>query len=79
MMKTHLVIYIFLVALIINVGLNLILIPKYGGVGAAIATDVSYTLGATGTILTYLKTTQMGLKDLLYFQAGDFKFFKKDL
>ncbi len=79
MMKTHLVIYIFLVALIINVGLNLILIPKYGGVGAAIATDVSYTLGATGTILTYLKTTQTGLKDLLYFQAGDFKFFKKDL
>jgi O-antigen/teichoic acid export membrane protein len=34
--------YSYLVALVVNVVLNLILIPKYGFVGAAIATAVSY-------------------------------------
>lgn len=37
--------YSRLAGLIVNIGLNLILIPRYQGVGAAIATVISYAIG----------------------------------
>lgn len=37
----------------VNIGLNLVLIPVYGGVGAAIATLVSYAVASFGACLLY--------------------------
>ena len=42
--KTHYQIYAFLIASIINVTGNLILVPRYGAVGASISTGVSYII-----------------------------------
>jgi polysaccharide transporter, PST family len=38
---------------LVNVGLNLVLIPSYGGVGAAIATLVSYAVASFGACFLY--------------------------
>jgi O-antigen/teichoic acid export membrane protein len=37
----------------VNVGLNLLLIPRYGGVGAAIATCVAYAMASYGACFLY--------------------------
>lgn len=42
---TRVILYISIVGMVINVVLNLILIPRYGISGAAIATLISYTVG----------------------------------
>ncbi len=42
--KTQFVAYNTLVALVINIGLNFLLIPKYGIMGAAVATLIAFTI-----------------------------------
>lgn len=54
---------------IINIGLNLILIPKYGGMGAVIASIISYWIAAHGSCYLYApmyKTGNMLLKSMIY-------------
>ena len=46
-------------ALIVNVVLNLCLIPRFGGIGAAVATSVSYSLMAAMIWISYLKASQV--------------------
>ena len=48
-----------LAGLAVNVALNLLLIPRWGGIGAACATVVSYWLAAHGTcfLLPWLRPT----------------------
>ncbi|MDQ8204660.1 flippase [Pelagicoccus sp. SDUM812003] len=61
---------------IANVGLNLVLIPRYGATGAAIATVVSYTISSYLACFSYKRTSRTGLmmtKALL----TPFKDFKK--
>lgn len=48
-----------LIALVINVVLNLVLIPTYGGVGAAIATVISYGFGSVFANATHAKTQRI--------------------
>jgi PST family polysaccharide transporter len=57
-----------LMALVINVLLNLFLIPAYAGVGAAIATVISYGVGSVFANATHQKTQkifQIQIKSLL--------------
>ncbi len=37
----------------VNIGLNLVLIPPYGGIGAAVATLISYTVASFGACFLY--------------------------
>lgn len=47
----------FSIALIVNIGANLLLIPAYAHVGAAVASTLSYTAGAAVFLHVYLKIT----------------------
>jgi len=48
-----------LLGLITNVGLNLILIPSYGGIGAAVATVISQSVATFFSHATHLKTRKL--------------------
>jgi O-antigen/teichoic acid export membrane protein len=74
--KPQLSIYIFAPALILNVGLNLLLIPSYGGLGAAIATNISYFAGATGYWIIFARHCGTGYFEILKFSGDDLKVFK---
>ena len=52
------------IATLINVGLNLLLIPQFGGIGAAIATAVSYTVNSILLNLIHPKTRAIGIMQL---------------
>lgn len=64
---------LFVPALIINVALNLLWIPKYGVMGAAMATNVSYTLGAIGMLILFSVKTHVSFLDLVRYQKSDFE------
>ena len=64
---------IFLPALVINVLLNLIWIPRFGGVGAAWASNVSYALGAIALLIVYSVKMRVPFKEIVKFQRSDFE------
>ena len=68
----QIILYIFLPALVLNILLNLLWIPQYGGVGAAMATNVSYTAGSIGYMIAYTFILKVPLKDILIFKKSDF-------
>jgi O-antigen/teichoic acid export membrane protein len=76
--KPQIAIYTFLPALVINFFLNLFLIPRYGGTGAAWATNVSYAAGSISFILIYAKQVKMPLSAIFRFRRSDF-YFMRDL
>lgn len=56
-------------AALLNIGLNLLLIPRYGGTGAAIGSLVAYWFGAHGSCLLFRplhKTSRMMLKAIVW-------------
>ncbi len=59
-------------ALMVNVILNLVLIPEYGGNGAAVASTVSYAVIGMIYLFVYLHETGLGFKDALRFRRSDF-------
>ena len=61
------------VPLVFNVLLNLYLIPKYGSVGAAISSLVTYSMAAFFFLHFYSKATGIKVKDILHFQKADFE------
>ncbi len=69
--KPQLSIYVFLPALIINIVLNLILIPRYQALGAAVATNISYAFGAVGYWIIFARQTGCGYFDIIRFQKND--------
>lgn len=75
--KPQIAIYTFAPALIINFILNLYLIPKYGGIGAAWSTNVSYAVGSVIFVILYSRIVQMPVTEILRFRKSDFYFFKK--
>jgi len=60
-------------ALVINVFLNLILIPEYGIVGAAAATTVANIVYVIVVLFFYKKNTKVSFKDIFLFKNTDFK------
>ncbi|UJP63381.1 flippase [Mongoliitalea daihaiensis] len=59
-------------ALVINVLLNIILIPKYGADGAAIASTISYSFAGLLFLWFYSKEVKIGIKEILKFKKSDF-------
>jgi len=74
--KPQIAIYTFLPALIINFLLNLFLIPRFGGIGAAWATNVSYAAGSFFFILIYCREVKMSFREIITFRRSDFYFFR---
>lgn len=59
-------------ALLLNVGLNLVWIPKYGANGAALASTVSYSIAALLFLHFYSKEVQLPIKQILHYKKTDF-------
>lgn len=60
-------------ALIINIILNVVLIPEYGASGAAIASTISYSMAAMLFIVFYSIETKIPVKTLLSYKRSDFQ------
>ncbi|MDI6840306.1 MAG: flippase [bacterium] len=68
--------YITAVSAIFTISLDLLLIPKYGMIGAAIASTISYFVGASCSILIFIKRAKIKVKDVILIQRssiGEFK------
>jgi O-antigen/teichoic acid export membrane protein len=61
----------FLVALVLNVGLNLYLIPRWGIEGAAFSSSVAYATGTALQAVRWSPLTATSLRDLLIVKAAD--------
>ncbi|MFL2077069.1 oligosaccharide flippase family protein [Marinilactibacillus psychrotolerans] len=70
---------IFILAIIVNIILNLILIPEIGINGAAIASSVSYAVGGIGYAWIYAKKTHLHIYDLLIIKKEDILLIKNAL
>lgn len=62
-----------IIALLLNVVINLFLIPKYGINGAAVATSISYTSGALIGVFFFIRESKCKLHDLLFIKINDIK------
>lgn len=71
--RPEITLYIFLPALVVNILLNLLWIPEYGGRGAAWATNVSYTIGSVGYLFLYARIVKRPIKDVILFRKTDFQ------
>jgi O-antigen/teichoic acid export membrane protein len=65
---------IFGPALILNILLNFLWIPSYGGVGAAWASNVSYIAGAISLMIMFSVKMQVPMKEIVYIKKADFQF-----
>jgi O-antigen/teichoic acid export membrane protein len=75
--KPQIAIYTFIPALIINVVLNLLWIPRFGGMGAVWATNLSYAFGSMLFVIIYLRKTLMSFSEMVTFRKSDFYFFRE--
>lgn len=64
------------IALILNFGLNLYLLPQMGISGAALASTISYSLSAVCMIYLYKRQTHVSLSQLLLLQKEDIAFYR---
>ncbi len=74
--KPQVAIYTFLPALVINFIANLFLIPRFGGIGAAWATNISYGIGSVAFIVVYSRLIGMPLTEILRVRKSDFYFLR---
>ena len=58
-------------AFVVNVVLNLLWIPRYGIVGASLASSVSYAVVTLVVIVAYLRITGSRLRDALVLRRED--------
>ncbi|MDP2722975.1 MAG: polysaccharide biosynthesis C-terminal domain-containing protein [Bacteroidales bacterium] len=70
--KPQVTMYIFVPALILNILLNFLWIPNYGGNGAAMASNVSYFLGVSGYWIYYSRLHKISLLEIVHFRKSDF-------
>ena len=56
---------------IVTILMDLILIPKFGGVGAAIATSLSYSITAVIAILFFKRNTGLTLNEIMVIKKSD--------
>lgn len=75
--RPEITLYIFLPALVLNILLNFLWIPEYGGKGAAMATNVSYTAGSIGYMIAYSRIVKTPLLQVLAFRKSDFSQLKE--
>jgi len=63
------------ISLVVNIGLNFILIPKYGIEGAAIASTISYILAGAILVLVVKMESGISLRKMLFIDKSDIKFY----
>jgi len=68
-----------IIALAINIGLNIILIPLIGIIGAAIATSISYGVWLILLLVYFFKTKLVENPNMLLWQKSDFEFLLNEI
>ncbi|MEB2317221.1 MAG: oligosaccharide flippase family protein [Pseudomonadota bacterium] len=58
---------------ILNIALNLVLIPRFGIEGAAIGSSIAYLIGASVLLLVYVKEAGVGIGDTLFVRVDDMR------
>jgi O-antigen/teichoic acid export membrane protein len=61
-----------LLSLVLNVSLNLMFIPKYGAIGAAIVTSLTYSLFSLIVLVLYCRENKVLYRELFVPQKNDF-------
>jgi O-antigen/teichoic acid export membrane protein len=74
--KPQVAIYSFIPPLFINLLLNILWIPRYGGMGAVWASNVSYGAGCIIFLLAYSWKVKMPVTEIFRFRKSDFYFIK---
>jgi O-antigen/teichoic acid export membrane protein len=74
--KPEINIYLAIVSFVVNIGANLVLIPRFGIRGAAIASSISYPVVAIGAALAYHQLTGVPVVKLLVWWEEDFRLIK---
>ena len=74
--KPQVAIYSFIPALILNILLNILWIPQYGGMGAVWATNASYGAGCVIFLFAYSWKVKMPVVEIFLFRKSDFYFFR---
>ncbi|OQX91400.1 MAG: hypothetical protein B6D58_08300 [candidate division Zixibacteria bacterium 4484_95] len=64
------------VGIVLNLGLNLLMIPRHGIVGAGISTSISYSTMALILVIIYAKINKLKYRDLLIIRKEDLKDYK---
>lgn len=75
--KPWLIVKIGIPALLINVAINIMLIPQWGGIGAAISTDISYFIALLLTVIYYIRKYNISLHELIIIKKDDAVLFRK--
>ena len=74
--KPQLAIYSFIPALLTNLLLNIIWIPRHGAMGAVWATNISYGFGCIIFLFAYAWKVKMPVIEIFRFRGSDFYFFR---
>jgi O-antigen/teichoic acid export membrane protein len=75
--KPQLTLIALLPSLLINIVLNILFIPSYGGIGAALATNISYFIASFLLLLVYSRTFNTALPEIFRYRKSDFAFVRK--
>lgn len=67
------------ISLVVNIGLNFILIPKYGIEGAAIASTISYIIAGAILVLVVKMESGISLREMLFIDKSDIKFYIEEI
>lgn len=76
--KPEIGIYVFIPALVLNIVLNYWWIPRYGPMGAVMATNTSYILGSVAFLIVYSRFVGMSVWEIVKYRKSDFRFFTTD-
>lgn len=68
---------VFSPAVLVNIALNFMWIPKYGANGAALASTISYSLSTIVFLFVYARVVDIKVTSLLKFQVSDWDFIYK--
>jgi len=71
--------YIGIITVILNVILNIVLIPKFGIGGAALSSTISYTTTFLIKLIVYSKISGNRIRDIIFIKKSDFRFYKNFL
>ena len=74
--KPQLTMIALIPALVINIVLNILFIPSYKGIGAAMATNISYFSASFVLLLVYSRTFKIGLLEIFRYRRSDFAFIR---
>ena len=69
-------IYINIFSVIVNIILNILMIPKFGILGSAIATAISYLLMLILRVFVYAKISKNRISDVVLIKISDFKYYR---